>query len=212
MSEPEIARRCQSCGASVRGRAHFCPQCGRPMGDGGAWAAGGDERGRDSLAAAPAARATAQHPLAEEAERMAFALGDKLGAAPGRDAAEPAAPAVEPTPPAGGESAAVVEVARAGEPRDGHALGGDARKDDALGGDARGAGAAARGGVGVLGRAAGVGARAGESLRPGVDRLRGTLVAFEEASSDDPGLRFVVVAGLLFLVFLLLWLFSYVLG
>ena|SRR5690349_9753151 len=31
MSEPEIARRCTSCGASVRQRAVFCPQCGNPI-------------------------------------------------------------------------------------------------------------------------------------------------------------------------------------
>ena len=31
MSEPEIARRCSSCGASVRQRAVFCPQCGSPI-------------------------------------------------------------------------------------------------------------------------------------------------------------------------------------
>ena len=30
MSEPEIARRCTTCGASVRQRAMFCPQCGNP--------------------------------------------------------------------------------------------------------------------------------------------------------------------------------------
>jgi zinc-ribbon domain len=29
--EPEIARRCLNCGASVRGNAVFCPQCGRPL-------------------------------------------------------------------------------------------------------------------------------------------------------------------------------------
>jgi len=29
MSEPEIARRCLSCGASVRRQAAFCPQCGQ---------------------------------------------------------------------------------------------------------------------------------------------------------------------------------------
>ena len=29
--EPEIARRCLDCGASVRGQAVFCPQCGRPL-------------------------------------------------------------------------------------------------------------------------------------------------------------------------------------
>lgn len=28
MSEPEIARRCSRCGATVRARAQFCPQCG----------------------------------------------------------------------------------------------------------------------------------------------------------------------------------------
>ncbi|HEY8225930.1 MAG TPA: zinc ribbon domain-containing protein [Pyrinomonadaceae bacterium] len=31
MSEPEIARRCLSCGASVRQRAAFCPQCGQQL-------------------------------------------------------------------------------------------------------------------------------------------------------------------------------------
>ena len=31
MSEPEIARRCTACGASVRQRAMFCPQCGHPV-------------------------------------------------------------------------------------------------------------------------------------------------------------------------------------
>ena len=31
MSEPEIARRCSSCGASVRQRAMFCPQCGHQI-------------------------------------------------------------------------------------------------------------------------------------------------------------------------------------
>lgn len=31
MSEPEIARRCTACGASVRQNAAFCPQCGNPI-------------------------------------------------------------------------------------------------------------------------------------------------------------------------------------
>lgn len=31
MSEPEIARRCTSCGVSVRKSAAFCPQCGNPI-------------------------------------------------------------------------------------------------------------------------------------------------------------------------------------
>ena len=31
MSEPEIARRCPSCGASIRDLALFCPQCGKEI-------------------------------------------------------------------------------------------------------------------------------------------------------------------------------------
>ena len=31
MSEPEIARRCPSCGASIRVRAFFCSQCGKTL-------------------------------------------------------------------------------------------------------------------------------------------------------------------------------------
>ncbi len=33
MSEPEIARRCHACGASIRDRAFFCPQCGTSLQD-----------------------------------------------------------------------------------------------------------------------------------------------------------------------------------
>src|SRR5262249_28322739 len=29
--DPEIDRRCTSCGASVRSRSLFCPQCGKPI-------------------------------------------------------------------------------------------------------------------------------------------------------------------------------------
>lgn len=31
MPDPEIDRRCAGCGASVRARAAFCPQCGQPI-------------------------------------------------------------------------------------------------------------------------------------------------------------------------------------
>ena len=33
MSDPEIARRCVACGATIRDRALFCPQCGNAVGD-----------------------------------------------------------------------------------------------------------------------------------------------------------------------------------
>jgi nucleoid-associated protein YgaU len=71
--------------------------------------------------------------------------------------------------------------------------------------------AEARGGR-VLQRAASVGASVGENLRPRVEKLReASTVVFDEAS-DDPGLRFVIIAALLFLLFLFILLFSYILG
>jgi cobalamin biosynthesis Mg chelatase CobN len=61
-------------------------------------------------------------------------------------------------------------------------------------------------------RAATVGASVGENLRPRVEKLReASTVVFDEAS-DDPGLRFVIIAALLFLLFLFILLFSYILG
>jgi len=61
-------------------------------------------------------------------------------------------------------------------------------------------------------RAASVGASVGENLRPRVEKLReASTVVFDEAS-DDPGLRFLIVAALLFLLFLFILLFSYILG
>jgi hypothetical protein len=61
-------------------------------------------------------------------------------------------------------------------------------------------------------RAASVGTSVGENLRPRVEKLReASIVMFDEAS-DDPGLRFVIIAVALFLLFLLFLLFSYILG
>lgn len=34
MPEPEISRRCPACGASIRDKAFFCPQCGRQLHEG----------------------------------------------------------------------------------------------------------------------------------------------------------------------------------
>ncbi len=59
---------------------------------------------------------------------------------------------------------------------------------------------------------ASVGASVGENLRPRVEKLRGaSTIVFDEAA-DDPGLRFVIVAVVLFVLFLFILLFSYILG
>jgi hypothetical protein len=192
--EPEIARRCLNCGASVRGRAHFCPQCGRPMGE-----------------------EAAAHRLADEAERVAASLSGRLPDAPAvdpesspdnhthspildleEDAARPSV--VPPEATAGTASATTsappeavldIEEVRAGDgatPRSGGPRGG------------------------VRGRAAAVGASVGESLKPRVERLREASSVVIDEAAEDPGVRFLVIAAVLFLLFLLLWLLSFTLG
>jgi len=61
-------------------------------------------------------------------------------------------------------------------------------------------------------RAATVGASVGENLRPRVEKLREASTGVLDEASDDPGLRFVIIAGALFLLFLFIFLFSYILG
>ena len=205
MSEPEIARRCLNCGASVRGRAHFCPQCGRPMGEETA-------REREAVAAERVA-----HPLAEEAERVAVSLSGRLSDVPApaaesssdnhtqspildleEDAARP--PAVTP------EAAAGAASATAGAPPEAVLDLDQVRAGD--GAAARSTGP--RGGV--RGRAAGLGASVGETLKPRVERLREASSVVIDEAADDPGVRFIVIAVVLFLLFLLLWLLSFTLG
>jgi hypothetical protein len=257
--EPEIARRCQTCGAAVRGTARFCPQCGQTM---------ADERGDAATPAQPRAKSA----LVDQAERVANSLSGRLAAreaeatapadevedvlslgegpvvnahveesfATPRDqgpvasaraegpVARASEPAIENSPTADDGARASVETSRADErgarpvERGAQSVSTqDARADSApitegaleesarvagaeSAGDARGAGRVRR-------RAAAVGAGLGGSVRPRVEKLRdASVVVFDEAA-EDPGMRFVVIAALLFVVALLILLFSFVL-
>lgn len=55
-------------------------------------------------------------------------------------------------------------------------------------------------------------ASVGENLRPRVEKLREASTVVLDEASDDPGLRFVIIAALLFLLFLFILLFSYILA
>jgi hypothetical protein len=247
--EPEIARRCQTCGASVRGAARFCPQCGQTMAD-----------ERDAAAAAQtAARAQprAKSALVDQAEQVANSLSGRL------TAREPDAPApadeVEDVLPPDAEPAALTPVAespattRVGEPVTSMRVEEPvARTNEPVVGQAPTAGEGARASAGMSGtdergaqpvstkdslpdsapitgkarvvwageargagrvrqRAAAMGAGVGGSVRPRVEKLRdASVVVFDEAA-EDPGMRFVVIAALLFVVALLILLFSFVL-
>jgi hypothetical protein len=69
MSQPEIARRCSACGASIRVRGSFCPECGKPLSS----KSDGDVSG-DSQAVAPLA--VTQDLAAETAQLSEKTLSD----------------------------------------------------------------------------------------------------------------------------------------
>jgi hypothetical protein len=211
MSEPEIARRCGACGAAVRGAARFCPQCGQSMAD----------AQHDTGAQV---RASSQPALVEEAERVASSLSGRLAAraddeAEDADAREDAASATndantgaqtsitqtqESQPPAT-QASIVTDTPSAipsatVQPADDAAA--QPQKIQAPNDGAT---------VGVRQRAAAVGASVGDSLRPRVGRLRERSVVVLDEATDDPGLRFVLVAVALFVVAFLLFIFSFVL-
>lgn len=205
MSELEIARRCLSCGAAVRGRASFCPQCGILM-DGASI--------ESETAAAQAETQEARQPdsLVEEAARVANTLNDKLpplfqepGVSDNHTAARPQQQQQQPFAP---EEEAEAVGAHALQPSEREGSAGEAAAKAAITNaepreEMRGR---------MRERAASVGASVGGNLRPRVEKLReASTVVFDEAT-DDPGLRFVIVAVLLFLLFLFILLFSYILG
>ncbi len=196
MSEPEIARRCLSCGASVRGRASFCPQCGNRMAGAAtegenhpppaATMTGASDEPRPS-ARSSSSSSSSSSTLVEEAARVAATLNDKLP------------PLSEETPASGNHKSA---PEREREPPE--------TREEAATETTQGAQAEARGRIGR--RAATVGASVGENLRPRVEKLREASTVVLDEAADDPGLRFVIIAVVLFLLFLFILVLSYILG
>jgi len=199
--QPEISRRCLSCGAASRAGARFCPQCGQPLAAGVAGAesasdAVGEGRARTD---APSTREP-EVPKAHVAEapdsgaRSTRETGAPRAAAPTtRDVYATAREREAPMGPTVAEGRAGVEAASAGTDAgvgppgtgDGSAVAGGEAGDEA--GDA-----------GVEGR--GRVARVREVTRERVGRMRDEALFALEEMPDDAGLRFVVVAVVLFLL------------
>jgi uncharacterized Zn finger protein (UPF0148 family) len=85
--EPEIARRCHDCGASVRSGSLFCPQCGKALQRGTASASGQSAESPENLSRRVAdsvrsasllePRETASAPLAPVQENVAHVAGSE---------------------------------------------------------------------------------------------------------------------------------------
>jgi len=200
MAEPEIARRCLSCGASVRGRASFCPQCGSRVD-------GASAESDAAVAVVPQAESQVRQTdsLVDEVARVANTLKDKLPTLSQESRVSDNHKAARQSPTPEEEAEAV----------DAHALQPSEHEENARAEEAAAVTTAAPPGDTrgrMRQRAASVGGSVGGNLRPRVEKLReASTVVFDEAT-DDPGLRFVIVAIVLFLLFLFILIFSYILG
>jgi hypothetical protein len=196
MSLPEISRRCLSCGAAVRAGARFCPHCGHAF-----------EAGAQAAAEGDAGAARAQEDGAEERPAPGAAQLDEWVAPQTREAEVPRAWA-PPTrefsafeqslaavrPGAGAEAGAAEHPAAPGETASAEPEAAEPAESAAEG-------------AGALGARSRV-ARVREGTRARVERMRDEAIVALEETPDDSGLRFVVAAAALFLVFVFLLVLS----
>ncbi len=156
-------------------------------------------------AAAPQAKTEARQTdsLVDEAARVANALNDKLPTLSQESRGSENHKAARQQSPTHEEEAEAFGGA--------HALQSSEREESARVAEAAAVTTAAPQGE-TRGRMRRASASVGGDLRPRVEKLReASTIVFDEAS-DDPGLRFVIVAVVLFLLFLFILLFSYILG
>ena len=182
MSQPEISHRCESCGASIREQAIFCPECGRsPAGANAASSPSSDEKAPATVAAESA-----------EVESSAAALETDKAAASDDQSTVKADPV--PTHAKSEGPAVLSQTAQqtAGKP------GTYGKARDSL----HRAGSAATS----------VARHALDDNVKRVEKIRHVSSAMIEEASYDPSLRFVLVALGLFVVFLVLLLLSKVMG
>jgi hypothetical protein len=158
MLEPEIARRCLSCGVSIRVRASFCPQCGKkltPKPDA--------SKGKDAGAATPGSAIGGLTADASSAAATKPLKSEKTTVPPPAVSSSPSAPRKQPM------QATVGMVHHAGPPSR------EALEDDGL---------------------------------HRVEKFRQISSAVIDEATYDPSLRFVLIAVVLFVLFLFLLLLS----
>ncbi|MGH9931637.1 MAG: zinc-ribbon domain-containing protein [Pyrinomonadaceae bacterium] len=178
MSEPEIARRCPTCGASLREVARFCPQCGNAQPD-----------ARTRAAAAPP----------ETTSRGTVPLEGTEVEAPQKSMSDTIAverPEETPRVPANARSMSdTIAIKRPEE-----------TPKTSVSPNVRGAVGAKLQRVTTL-------ARDVESdVIHRVQKVRAISSVVLDEAGDDPGLRFVLVAGILFVLFLVIMLLNRLIG
>jgi len=192
--QPEISHRCESCGASIREQAMFCPECGQALTPQSADsnALKDEETPKPAVADSEAAATRAMLLETANAATDIFNAADKPSASapetPNVSTENQPAAAVEPAKTEAGDKAMNSSAAAASK----HGTYEKAR--DSL----HRASTATRGAL-------------ADNVKR-VEKIRHVSTAMFEEASYDPSLRFVLVALGLFVVFLVLLLLSKVMG
>ena len=216
MSDPEIARRCHQCGASVRSGAAFCPQCGLTMEQQGTTT---DTDHSATVPLIPQSNTSVE--LAETVASDRYVtqpLNHEAGSAKKKkskkgstksltaDAASVTEDSLENIPSDGGRTA-VAEAPLTGAPEDDGATAVVEPRVTVAHTDDGAAKAEPKAwpnyGTPVTGNPPAMGR---------VEKLRKASSVVIDQAAYDPSLRFLLVAGALFLLFLILLVTSKILG
>lgn len=187
--EPEIARRCKTCGASVRSGAGFCPQCGASLNP--------EQSDQVSALAATVEAQPEQPELAMETTSNSSGILTT----------EAAMAATSPVVAATSEENTPTDLLT----DENHAVGEAAAMESSLAADAVTTTTAAAPTRRHRVKVAAMDAVEGK-IAPRVEKLRQASTGMLDEAADDPGLRFVLVAALLIIISLVLLLLSQILG
>jgi zinc-ribbon domain len=209
--EPEISHRCTSCGASVRGHALFCPECGHPLtrktANGGHEGSAVSESESDVKAAAtdePAANEVEPAPASDPETETPAAIETTAKGEPAPESDVAGEPIVESAQPSAEQPAS--ESAKPVTPQPARPPGRLSTGRDRAAASTALAANKARTKIQKATTAARD--KLEDNVRPRVDKIRQASTVVLEEASDDPSVRFILVAGALFVLFLILLILS----
>ncbi|HYO63612.1 MAG TPA: zinc-ribbon domain-containing protein [Pyrinomonadaceae bacterium] len=216
MSLPEISRRCLSCGASVRAGARFCPQCGSLMEAQGAEpttpeASGPELLDTEVLKETFSLWESGAHPRAAETREPSLRLRDDGRAADASNGAKPSAALPDERPAtSAGHAPPPLEKSSADGSKPPAASALPVAAPEAASASAAHvppptASALPASAPPERGRRRAV-AAVEERIGPRVEKLREASMGVLEEASEDTGLRFVLVAIVLFVLALVILL------
>ena len=201
MSQPEISRRCPACGAAVRAGARFCPQCGQLMGE------EGEQKSESAKAEEPVAAPPVDKTAAGEEIRLedSWRQWEESVVGQAELKAEEGKADGEPMPEAGAElNAPAPELSAPAPPTTPDAPrepeGSQTTGIDNTGAKTVGGAAPLTRPLTETGRRRAAVVK--DTVRTHSTRVRERSLVMLEEATENSGVRFVVIALALFLVFL----------